>query len=97
MYNRSAFACFVKACGLLFLYLAVEGGFFWGGAWWGCVLKGGEGEGAVSCCSCRGFLARFFFFNLWGGRRDLGGLGGVYGGMGVCLSHRSARIFWAAE
>jgi len=45
--------------GCCFFYLAVEGGVFFG-AWWGCVLKG-EGEGAVSCCSCRGFLARFFF------------------------------------
>lgn len=36
-----------------FIWLSREGFFL--------VLKGGEGEGVVSCCSCRGFLARFFF------------------------------------
>lgn len=58
--------------GCCFFYLAVEGGVIFG-AWWGCMLKGGEGEGAVSCCL--GFLQEFFFY-LWGGRRDLGGWGG---------------------
>lgn len=47
----------------------------------------------MSCCSCRGFPARIFFLSLGREKRSRGGGGGVDGGMGVCLLHRSARIF----
>ncbi len=76
--------------GCCFFYLAVEGGVFFG-AWWGCVLKG-EGEGAVSCCSCRGFLARFFFL-ISGEGEEISGGWGVYMGEWVFVCRIEARGF----
>jgi len=61
MYNRSAFFIFCKSMWVVvsFIWLSREGYFLGGGgAWWGCVLKGGEGLELlfVSWVSCKIFF-----------------------------------------